>query len=43
MSALGYLLVRHVAQEMQRSALDAGCILSAFRGIGETGSSFSGS
>lgn len=32
MGALGKLLVRHVAQEMKRPALDAGCILSAFRG-----------
>jgi hypothetical protein len=32
MGALGKLLVRHVAQEMQRRAVDAGCILSAFRG-----------
>ncbi|HEV7402355.1 MAG TPA: hypothetical protein VGO11_05490 [Chthoniobacteraceae bacterium] len=32
MGALGKLLVRHVAQEMRRPALDAGCILSAYRG-----------
>lgn len=32
MGAVGKLLVRHVAEEMRRPALDAGCILSAFRG-----------
>jgi hypothetical protein len=32
MGAVGKLLVRHVAHEKHRPALDAGCILSAYRG-----------
>ena len=32
MGAAGKMLVRHIAQEMNRPALDAGCILSAMRG-----------